>query len=160
MDSNFIRETLVGRMRRQLENVDEAARVVKAGLGGMADGRVDEVVAQIRAEARKNRLLVSPRGVHATPSSIEDEVRLADWYTGPEDGDFFWPRLRARMERGPLGSVLDEIDQSSTKVVGNLADPSVARLKSKGLVVGHAIPSLLRFAERNSAWENIDPQDV
>ena len=62
---------------------------------------------------------------------------MAGWYTGPEEGDEIWPRLRAKLESGSLSDVVDEIDKASTKVVAHLADPHIQSLKKRGLVVGY-----------------------
>lgn len=133
MDPGIVRDTLIGRIRHHSENLDEAARALVQGMRVPRDV-VDDAVEAIREEGRKNRLLRLPRGVSV---DLEREARLADWYTGPEKGDVFWPKLRLDLEAGPLREVLDEIDQASTKVVANLSDPHRFGLKKKGLVVGY-----------------------
>ena len=80
-------------------------------------------------------LLDSPPGVY--DHSVTAEARMAGWYTGPEEGDEIWPRLRAKLESGSLGDVVDEVDKASTKVVAHLADPHIQSLKKRGLVVGY-----------------------
>lgn len=79
-------------------------------------------------------LLDSPPGVYATSVA---EARMAGWYTGPEEGDEIWPRLRTKLESGSLADVVDEVDKASTKVVAHLADPNIYGLKKRGLVVGY-----------------------
>ena len=137
MDLQVLREMLIDRMRRRGENVEEAARSLAAvGLDGAA---LDEIVADIRRAGRKNQLLELPAGV-VGPSykeALEGEARSASWYTGPEQGDEFWPAFAQRLQSGSMASVVDEIDLASTKVVAHLADPGVRRLRKKGLVVGY-----------------------
>lgn len=137
MDLQVLREMLIDRMRRRGENVEEAARSLAAvGLDGAA---LDQIVADIRRAGRKNQLLELPAGV-VGPSykeALEGEARLASWYTGPEQGDEFWPAFAQRLQSGSMASVVDEIDMASTKVVAHLADPGVRRLRKKGLVVGY-----------------------
>jgi Z1 domain len=80
-------------------------------------------------------LLDSPPGVY--DHTLTDEARMSGWYTGPEEGDEFWPRLRDKIEFSGMGEVVDEIDTASTKVVAHLADPHIRNLKKLGLVVGY-----------------------
>jgi hypothetical protein len=62
---------------------------------------------------------------------------MSGWYTGPEEGDEFWPRLWEKLESSSMRDVVDEIDTASTKVVAHLADPHIRNLKKRGLVVGY-----------------------
>lgn len=134
MDQNLIREMLIDRMRRHSESLHQAAATVTRGFG-VAPDVVSPAVESIRREGRKNMLLDSPPGVF--DPGAEGEARLAGWYTGPEDGDELWPRFRAKLETGPMRSVVDDIDAASTKVVAHFADPHIWNLKKRGLVVGY-----------------------
>ena len=134
MDQTFIRQTLIDRMRRHGESLEQAASSFAQGMG-VPVSELAPVVDSIRREGRRNMLLDSPPGVYA--SSVTDEARMAGWYTGPEDGDEIWPRLRENLESGSLSAVVDEIDKASTKVVAHLADPHIQSLKKRGLVVGY-----------------------
>lgn len=138
MDPIFIRQTLIDRMRRHRENVDQAALSITQGFGLDLD-TVAPIVAQIRQEGRRNQLLEIPSGVTggAYRRELIGEARLASWYTGPEEGDDFWPPLRRDLLSGNLADSFPEVDMASTKVVALLADPHVRRLKKKGLVVGY-----------------------
>ena len=62
---------------------------------------------------------------------------MADWYTGPEEGDENWSRLPAKLESGNLADVVAEVDKASTKVVAHLADLHIQSLKKRGLLVGY-----------------------
>jgi hypothetical protein len=134
MEQTFIRQTLIDRMRRHGESLEQAAGSFSRGMGVVVS-ELNPVVDSIRREGRRNMLLDSPPGVYG--SSLTDEARMAGWYTGPEEGDEIWPRLRAKLESGNLGDVVDEIDRASTKVVAHLADPHIHSLKKRGLVVGY-----------------------
>ncbi|HET9896503.1 MAG TPA: Z1 domain-containing protein [Streptosporangiaceae bacterium] len=134
MNQTFIRQTLIDRMRRHGESLEQAASSFARGMDvPMSDLTV--TIESIRREGRRNMLLDSPPGVYGR--SVADEARMAGWYTGPEEGDEIWPRLRAKLESGNLGNVVEEVDKASTKVVAHLADPHVQSLKKRGLVVGY-----------------------
>lgn len=133
MDQTIIRELLIGRMRRQSETVEQASRQIAKGLQ-LDIAFLNPAVESIRREGRKNMLLDSPPGVFP---QLADEARYAGWYTGPEDGDEYWPALRGRMEVGGLRDVVADIDAASTKVVAHFADPQLQGLKKRGLVVGY-----------------------
>jgi hypothetical protein len=134
MDQTFIRQTLIDRMRRHGESLEQAASSFAHGMG-VPRSELNPTIDSIRREGRRNMLLDSPPGVYG--HSVTDEARMAGWYTGPEEGDEIWPRLRAKLESGNLGDVVDEIDEASTKVVAHLADPHIQSLKKRGLVVGY-----------------------
>lgn len=134
MDQTFIRQTLIDRMRRHGESIEQAALSFAHGMAvPMSD--LTPTVDSIRREGRRNMLLDSPPGVY--DHSVTAEARMAGWYTGPEKGDEIWPRLRAKLESGSLGDVVDDVDKASTKVVAHLADPHIQNLKKRGLVVGY-----------------------
>ncbi len=133
MDQTFIRQTLIDRMRRHGESLEQAASSFARGMN-VPVSELTPAVDGIRREGRRNMLLDSPPGVYA---HVTAEARMAGWYTGPEEGDEIWPRLRANLEAGSLGDVVDEIDKASTKVVAHLADPHIQNLKKRGLVVGY-----------------------
>jgi hypothetical protein len=134
MDQAFIRQTLIDRMRRHGESLEQAASSFARGMD-VPPSELAPVVDSIRREGRRNMLLDTPPGVYS--DSLTAEARMAGWYTGPEDGDEIWPRLRAKLESGGLVEVVDEVDKASTKVVAHLADPHIQSLKKRGLVVGY-----------------------
>ncbi|TCW21178.1 Z1 domain-containing protein [Dietzia cinnamea] len=134
MDPAFIRETLIGRMRRHGEDLEAAMRSTARGLG-VDISTLKPAADAIRREGARNRLLTEPAGV--VKDLVRDELTHESWYTGEEEGDEFWPRLRAKMQLGSLSEALPEIDKASTKVVALCADPNVRRLKKRGMVVGH-----------------------
>ena len=134
MDQTFIRQTLIDRMRRHGESIEQAAESIARGFG-IPLSELNPAKESIRREGRRNMLLDSPPGVY--DHSLTDEARMSGWYTGPEEGDEFWPRLREKLESSGMRDVVDEIDTASTKVVAHLADPHIRNLKKRGLVVGY-----------------------
>lgn len=130
MDQTFIRQTLIDRMRRHGESLEQAASSFAQGMG-VPVSDLAPAVDSIRHEGRRNMLLDSPPGVYA--KSVTAEARMAGWSTGPEEDDEIWPRLRANLESGRLGDAVDEVDKASTKVVAHLADPHIQSLKSAAM---------------------------
>lgn len=139
MDPEFIERIIIDGMRRHRRSLHEARDDAVRGLGLEDTAIVDQIVEQIRAEGRRNQLLEIPGGVEADSyrRAIADDVKDAPWYTGPSEGDTYWPALRQRLLDGPLAEVLPEIDAASTKVVAHFADPGIRGLKKKGLVLGY-----------------------
>lgn len=131
---SVLREAIIDRMRRRNESPEEAAAELSTGFS-MPMSSLTPIVEAIRREGSRNMLLDTPSGVIDT--RVEAELGLAGWYTGPEEGDEFWPKLREQMENGSLRDALPDIDRASTKVVALCADPTVRRLKKRGLVVGY-----------------------
>lgn len=121
-------------MRRQGISPEQAAREIAAGFG-IDPRKLDGVLDEMKREAEKNFVLDSPPGVFAT--SLGDEAKTLYWYHGPQDGDLYWPKLRAKYESGSLKAVIEEVEQASTKVVSHLAAPYVHNLSKRGLVVGY-----------------------
>lgn len=134
MDPAFVREMLIGRMRRRHETLEEAARSAAEGLG-RSIAELQPAIDAIRADIALAQLLDSPTGV--VDRLTEEEARLAGWYSGPEPGDAFWEKLYEQLKSSSMADVIGDIDRASTKVVAQLSNPSVHRLKKKGLVVGY-----------------------
>lgn len=64
---------------------------------------------------------------------------IPNWYTGPSADDRFWPALKTYLlaEKGWNQETIDSIDNSSTKIVSLLQPPGLAKIDTKGLVVGY-----------------------
>lgn len=60
------------------------------------------------------------------------------WYTGPQPGDKYWPSLRAVLsgDRWSTGAI-DNLDESSTRIVSLLNHPREKEFSARGLVVGY-----------------------
>ena len=63
MDQTFIRQTLIDRMRRHGESLEQAAASFARGMNVPA-GELTPAVDSIRREGRRNMLLDSPPGVY------------------------------------------------------------------------------------------------
>lgn len=138
MDPHYVRQAIINDHRRRRLSLEKAAREFIRGMGLKDTSVVDAVVADLRAEAAAFQLLDVPGGVHSEEYSIRAEsAKEHAWYTGPEEGDEYWPRLRTKLEKSGLAAVVDDIDAASTKVVSHFGDPGIRRLKKKGLVVGY-----------------------
>ena len=133
MEDAFIRQTIIDRMRRHSESIEQAASSIARGFN-LNPVDLAPAIDGIRREGHRNMVLDSPPGVYDHTAA---EARISGWYTGPEDGDEFWPRLRRKLESSSMAAVIDEIDSASTKVVAHLADPHIQNLSKRGLVVGY-----------------------
>jgi hypothetical protein len=131
---DMIRHTLIDTMRRLGISPEQAAQEIARGFG-IEVSRMSGVLDELAREAERNFVLDSPPGVFATPTDLE--AKGQHWYFGPQDGDLSWPQLRKKLQLGGLSSVIDEIDQASTKVVSHLASPWIQNLKKRGLVLGY-----------------------
>src|SRR4051812_11257912 len=99
MDQAFIRQTMIDRMRRHGESIEQAAASIARGFN-VDPKTLVPAIESIRREGRRNMLLDSPPGVY--DRSLTAEARMLGWYTGPEDGDEFWPRLKGKLESGGM----------------------------------------------------------
>ncbi len=80
--------------------------------------------------------IIAVRDRNIAPSVVRDNRHT--WYTGPRDGDRFWPVLRAGLEKkGWSETSIDALDRSSTQVVSLLNHPKEKEFSARGLVVGH-----------------------
>ncbi|MGW4354068.1 Z1 domain-containing protein [Nocardia sp. NPDC004582] len=60
------------------------------------------------------------------------------WYTGPQPGDKYWPSLRAVLSGdGWSTEAIDNLDESSTRIVSLLNHPREKEFSARGLVVGY-----------------------
>lgn len=132
MNLGSIESTIVRFMRQYDLSVDEAVKRVHDDFWTPMDV-VERAAEPIRRRIAENKRLDSPTGTY----DPQDETRFAAWYSGPVDGDIFWPALRKRLENSGLSGAVEDIDLSSTKVVAQLAAPAAKNLKKRGLVLGY-----------------------
>ena len=61
------------------------------------------------------------------------------WYAGPSPDDRFWPPLRNYLleKKGWPEDTVNRIDEASTKILSLMEPPGLARVNTKGLVVGY-----------------------
>lgn len=73
------------------------------------------------------------KGPVTDPGNVPDP-----WYTGPGQFDKFWPGLKSQLEADPSWAhTVPSLDETSTQVVGLLADPHSPVIDTRGLVVGY-----------------------
>jgi hypothetical protein len=93
---------------------------------------IEKIRARHEAEVIKIREMREPNVVYMSG-------RLT-WYTGPRDGDRFWPALEKTLRSGPRpwkDDAIQSLDGASTKVVGLLDHPDTDEFRSMGLVLGY-----------------------
>ncbi|MBL0749253.1 Z1 domain-containing protein [Nocardioides baculatus] len=138
MDPEYVRRAIIDAQRRRKLSLAEAAADFIRGMGLTDTSVIDAVVEEIRTEAAAFQFLDVPGGVRSSEYRANAESANEQlWYTGPEDGDEHWPKLRERLEASGLADVVADIDVASTKVVSHFGDPGIKGLKKKGLVVGY-----------------------
>lgn len=66
-------------------------------------------------------------------------TRLSNWYPGPGKNDIFWPAYKDYLlnNKGWAQNTVDSVDQSSTKITALLQPPGLAKIDTRGLVVGY-----------------------
>lgn len=65
------------------------------------------------------------------------EHGMAEWYPGPSPDDVFWPPLRAYLLAKGWHDAIEDLDRASSQVVARLAPPGMARIRTRGLVIGY-----------------------
>ncbi|MGB5930217.1 MAG: Z1 domain-containing protein, partial [Cyclobacteriaceae bacterium] len=119
-------ETLI----RAGNGVAEAADHVSIAIGN--DALIAKVVTYRDELAKRRRTLI------ANPALYDPEAAPEPWYTGPSEGDIFWPQLRATLEADSgWEAAVPALDAASTDIVGLLASPHNPVIRSRGLVLGH-----------------------
>lgn len=121
--------------------VNNIADVVKAGrTPEEAVRRLSGFVPEetLRAALERFRELTRRIRTMREPGGIIDPYG-EPWYTGPVDGDKFWPDYHARLAQNPDwdDAALQALDGSSTQIVALLRPPAAAQIRSRGLVLGH-----------------------
>lgn len=140
MRPEYLRRSLEDEIRLRGHTLEGASQEVIDGMGLSGDqiAALDAVVEEIRRDNQKVLILDVPRGVHSREYElVEGDAKENQWYFGPRGEDTHWPRLRASLELGSLRDVVDDVDQASSKIVAHFANPGVAGLKKKGLVLGY-----------------------
>lgn len=134
MNDEFLLQQLVLQMHQHNIGVEEAARRFAGGMGLSYDAMAPAILL-FRREAAKAAILNDPPGVGV--GGVVAEVKMAPWYAGPQPGDPDWTKVSSRFIDLGLESVIDDIDESSTKVVAQLANPAIQGLAKRGLVIGY-----------------------
>lgn len=85
---------------------------------------------------RHERTLIRIREMEE-PRALFLDNRIT-WYTGPQPGDKYWPSLRDVLTRdGWSSGAIDNLDESSTRIVSLLNHPREKEFSARGLVVGY-----------------------
>lgn len=96
---------------------------------------VERVLKTLQRDAEQRTILKRVGGT-INRRIVEEDARYNAWYTGPQDFDIFWPRLRERLIAKSDEDITSSVDESSGEVVAQLANPNVFGLRKKGLVLG------------------------
>lgn len=135
MDKYFLRDQVLRQMRVERLSPEEAARSLSRGFQISYDA-FSEALELIWADAEVRQLLDGPTGV--VDKHVHDEAKRSAWYPGPVEGvDACWPNLRVKFESGSMRDAAEDIDQASTKVVAQLANPLLHGVSKRGLVLGY-----------------------
>ena len=91
------------------------------------DPAVDRVV------SFRHEMTLQTRTIAINDTLIDPAHVAKPWYTGPSDGDIYWPRLREKLEvSSALADAVTSIDQASNNVVSLLPDPHGDVVISRG----------------------------
>lgn len=131
----LIRQHVMDTAVRQGLSPEAAADSMRRFMNPEWAAQLDTVLKAIKADQEENATLDSPTGV--VDRELVHHLQAGPWYSGPEEGDLHWPRLRNKLEAGRMAEVVPDIDRASTKVVAQLANPQTWGLKKRGLVLGY-----------------------
>ncbi len=95
---------------------------------------LEEAFKQILDEVDEVNILRAVKG--ATRDIVASDAADAQWYHPGLGKQKIWPRLRNKMVNSMGEEITAGIDEASDDVMRQLANPKVAELKKKGLVVG------------------------
>ncbi len=120
------------------------ARVMRDGKGASLEAAVAEVCelgipkALVEAAADKIRELHAQIQAAQTPTAVV-AGNIESWYPGPRDADPNWSALLSILhDDGWNEEAIRDLDQSSTKVVANLPNPTgTGSYQCRGLVLGY-----------------------
>jgi len=120
--------------------VDEAAAEIRSTpFYAISEALLNAAVAAIKEEGRMNQVADLPHGVlrHRWKDLLDEQIGEG-WYAPiPGTNTHQWDRLVKNMQGSLSAEAIDAIDQASRKVVANLGDPHIKKLKRKGLVLGY-----------------------
>lgn len=91
---------------------------------------VQKALQRYKESARRVRTTKEPRGFY--------NKSIDPWYLGPSPDDKLWNTFKASLQkRGWDREGIGSIDAASTRVVSMLDPPNLAKIATRGLVVGH-----------------------
>ncbi len=122
-------EQLHSMMTGQQKTVQQAANLLKKITRD--EDLIDEVVAKHLEIAAKIQ-------THGGPTVFDANGKEDPWYTGPQEGDKFWPALRTSLEADQRWApAVPSLDKTSTDVLSRLGNPTSDRITTRGLVLGY-----------------------
>jgi len=134
MDAEFALNQLVLLMHQHNLTVDDAAARFAKGMK-IDVALLAPAIELFRKEAANAAILNDPPGTGV--GGVVAELQTAPWYRGPQVGDPDWTKVRNRFLAQGMDAVIDDVDEASTKVVAQLANPAVPGLSKRGLVIGY-----------------------
>ena len=97
---------------------------------GVPPATIEAIRSRFEAETRAVKELDEP---HVVVTAGRDT-----WYTGPRASDAYWPAVRRILQRQNWDDQgLQQVDDSSTRIVSLLNHPHEKTFQSRGLVVGY-----------------------
>lgn len=123
--------------------VRSLARIIRDGRGMSLERAIVEACEtmdpeKVNAAAERIRELQVEIQTAQKPRAVV-AGNIESWYFGPRDEDRNWPALKEILEEdGWEGKPLQDLDDSSTKVVANLPNPhGIEEYQCRGLVLGY-----------------------
>lgn len=132
IDNQFLIEQIDEKVRAG-RSPTEACRQLAILMGNTPDAQQALKEALLAYEEKTKRIRTL-----RTPTSLK-RTDLQDWYIGPSEADLFWPALRQHWlnEKGWSESIVDSINDSSTKVISLMQPALRPEIKTRGLVIGY-----------------------
>jgi hypothetical protein len=121
----------------ELERLVRQGRSVEDAAGRLIAMSVNRDIVN-QAVTIRQRLAEKLQHIAIGDALIDPESTTSAWYTGPDAGDHFWPKLKMSLEADPgWRAAVPALDAASTDIVGLLDAPWSPAIRTRGLVVGH-----------------------
>ena len=143
-------ESIIESVKRQLVQMrnarrlsfDEAASELRSNpiFAAITEPQIEAAVAALKEEGRRNQVAEYPPGFsrHKAKDLLNEIHGEASYAPMRGVNTHQWDLLAARMKDDKLSlEAIESIDQAATKVVANLGDPFIDKIKKKGLVLGY-----------------------
>lgn len=71
-------------------------------------------------------------------TAVDPKTAKERWYTGPQEGDYLWPRYRKKLleEKNLPQETVAGIDDQTNRITRHLGSPGSPKFRKQGLVVG------------------------
>jgi hypothetical protein len=134
MDAEAALEYLLLSMHQHNITIEDAAKRFSKSMNVPMEA-LEPAIDLFKKEAAKAAILNDPPGTGV--GGVVAELKTAPWYSGPQEGDADWTRVRSRFVHLGMEDVIEDVNDASTKVVAQLANPAIPGLKKRGLVIGY-----------------------